>query len=164
MSMTALAAGMLMAAYFLLLYAGVGLIQEKQFFGSAPKEVFDAVPARKKERLRGARLLGWFVALLAILLFAGAVVLAAWDGVRNGLGFWRFFVRFLAMLYIMELYDIGFFDWVLLCHSNFFPHFYPEVKGVVGPQLFGYNKKTHALHFALYVPVSAAMAGICLLF
>ena len=102
--------------------------------------------------------------LLAILLFAGAVVLAAWDGVRNGLGFWRFFVRFLAMLYIMELYDIGFFDWVLLCHSNFFPHFYPEVKGVVGPQLFGYNKKTHALHFALYVPVSAAMAGICLLF
>ena len=85
MSMTALAAGMLMAAYFLLLYAGVGLIQEKRFFGSAPKEVFDAVPARKKERLRGARLLGWFVALLAILLFAGAVVLAAWDGVRNGL-------------------------------------------------------------------------------
>ena len=72
-------------------------------------------------------------------------------------------MRFLAMLYIMELYDIGFFDWVLLCHSNFFPHFYPEVKGVVGPQLFGYIKKTHALHFALYVPVSAAMAGLCLL-
>ena len=152
MGMTALAAGMLMAAYFLLPYAGGGLIQEKRFFGSVPKEVFDAVPARKKERFRGAR------------LFAGAVVLAAWDGVRKGFGFWRFFVRFLAMLYIMELYDIGFFDWVLLCHSNFFPHFYPEVKGVVGPQLFGYNKKTHALHFALYVPVSAAMAGICLLF
>lgn len=87
MGMTALAAGMLMAAYFLLLYAGVGLIQEKRFFGSAPKEVFDAVPARKKERFCGARLLGWFVALLAILLFAGAVVLAAWDGVRNGFGF-----------------------------------------------------------------------------
>ena len=40
----------------------------------------------------------------------------------------------------MEVYDILFFDWVLLCHSNFFPYFYPEVKGIVGPQLFGYNK------------------------
>ena len=149
-----------MAAYFLLLYAGVGLIQEKCFFGSAPKEVFDAVPAQKEGRFRGARLLGWAAAGIAMLLFAGAIVLAAWDGVRNGFGFWKFFARFLIMLYAMELYDIGFFDWVLLCHSNFFPHFYPEVKGVVGPQLFGYNKKTHAL----YVPVSAAMAGICLLF
>ena len=76
MGMTALAAGMLMAAYFLLLYAGVGLIQEKRFFGSAPKEVFDAAPPRKEERFRGARLLGWFVALLAILLFAGAIASA----------------------------------------------------------------------------------------
>ena len=39
----------------------------------------------------------------------------------------------------MEAYDILFFDWVLLCHSNFFPHFYPEVKGIAAPQLFGYN-------------------------
>ena len=143
---------------------GVGLIQEKRFFGSAPKEVFDAVPAQKEGRFRGARLLGWAAAGIAMLLFAGAIVLAAWDGVRNGFGFWKFFARFLIMLYAMELYDIGFFDWVLLCHSNFFPHFYPEVKGVVGLQLFGYNKKTHALHFALYAPVSAAMAGIGLLF
>ena len=164
MGMTVLAALMLMAAYFLLLYAGVGLIQDKRFFGSAPKTVFDAVPAQKAERFRGAHLLGWLVAALAVLLFAGAAVLAAWDGVRNGFGFWGFFVRFLVMLYAMELYDIGFFDWVLLCHSNFFPHFYPEVKGVVVPQLFGYNKKTHLLHFALYVPLSAAIAGICLLF
>lgn len=47
----------------------------------------------------------------------------------------------------MEAYDILFFDWVLLCHSNFFPHFYPEVKGIVGPQLFGYNKKRTSCTF-----------------
>lgn len=41
----------------------------------------------------------------------------------------------------MAAYDILFFDWVLLCHSNFFPHFYPEIKGIAAPQLFGYNKK-----------------------
>lgn len=26
----------------------------------------------------------------------------------------------------------------------------PEVKDVVGPHLFGYNKKTHIMHFIIY--------------
>ena len=154
---------MIMAAYFLLLYAGVGLIQDKRFFGSAPKENLAAIPEQKAERFRGAHALGWCIGVFAILLFLAAAVLAAWDGIRNGFDFGRFFVRFLVMLYLMELYDILFFDWVLLCHSNFFPHFYPELKGIVGPQQFGYNKKSHLLHFALYLPLSAALAGLCTL-
>lgn len=42
MKITLLASFLVMAAYFLLLYAGVGLIQEKKFFSSAPREVFAA--------------------------------------------------------------------------------------------------------------------------
>ena len=42
--------------------------------------------------------------------------------------------------------------------------FYPEVKGIVGPQLFGYNKKAHLTHFLLYIPLSAALAWVCTLF
>ncbi len=68
------------------------------------------------------------------------------------------------MLYGMELYDILFFDWVLLCHSNFFPRYYPELKGIVGPQQFGYNKKAHIVHFLLYLPVCAALAELCSIF
>ena len=71
-----------------------------------------------KERFPGAHILGWVIVGIAILLFLAAV----WDGVRNGFGFLDFFVRFLAVFYAMEIYDIIFFDWVLLCHSNFFPH------------------------------------------
>ena len=37
MKVTVLAALMVFAAYFLLLYAGVGFLQDKRFFGSAPK-------------------------------------------------------------------------------------------------------------------------------
>ena len=58
------------------------------------------------------------------------------------------------------LNDILFFDWVLLCHSNFFPRFYPELKGVVGPHMFGYNKKQHALHFVAYIPACAVAAWL----
>ena len=163
MAITILATALICAAYFLILYAGVGFIQDKRFFGSAPKENLAAIPD-KKERFRGAHAIGWTLAVFAVLLFAGAFVLAAWDSIRNELPFLRVFARFLAMLYIMEIYDIAFFDWVLLSHSNFFPHFYPELKGVVGPHQFGYNKKTHLLHFLLYIPASAAIAGLCMLF
>lgn len=100
---------------------------------------------------------------IAILLFLSAAALSVWDGIRNGFGFLKFFTRFLIVLYAMEVYDIVFFDWVLLCHSNFFPHFYPELKGVVGPHMFGYNKTTHIRHFVIYIPASAAAAWLCTL-
>ena len=163
MRVTIAAMAMVFLTYFLVLYGGVGLIQDKRFFSSAPKENLAAIPDRK-ERFRGAHILGWAVELAALLLFAAAAVLVIRDGIRQDFGFQRFFARFVILLYGIELYDIVFFDWFLLCHSNFFPHFYPELKGIVGPQMFGYNKKTHLLHFVLYLPVSAAAAWLCTAF
>jgi hypothetical protein len=55
-----LAAILLMAAYFLVLYGGVGFIQDKRFFSSASKEILDAIPD-KKERFRGAHIIGWII-------------------------------------------------------------------------------------------------------
>lgn len=162
MKITIIAALMIFLAYFLILYGGVGFIQDKRFFSSAPKENLAAIPDRK-ERFPGAHAVGWVIEGIAILLFLGAAALSVWDGVRNDFGFLRFFVRFLGMLYAMEIYDILFFDWVLLCHSGFFPHFYPELKDVVGPHMFGYNKRTHILHFVIYLPACAAAAWLCTL-
>lgn len=42
--MTILAMLTIMAAYFLLLYAGVGLIQDKRFFGSARRKIWMRSP------------------------------------------------------------------------------------------------------------------------
>ena len=162
MEITMISAVIVMAAYFLLLYGVVGFVQDKRFFGSAPKENLAAIPD-KKERFPGAHMIGWVIIAVALLLFVGALALAVWDGVKHDFGFWPFFGRFLTILYLMELYDILFFDWYLLCRSNFFPHFYPELKGVVGPHMFGYNKKQHITHFILYIPASAAIALFCML-
>lgn len=163
MAITILLTLQLMAAYFLILYAGVGFIQDKRFFSSAPKENLEAIPD-KKERFPGAHVIGWIIGIIAISMFLGAFVLSAWDGIKKDYDFLHCFARFLAVLYVMEIYDILFFDWFLLCHSNFFPHFYPELKGIVGPQQFGYNKKTHIIHFLIYIPISAALAWVCTLF
>ena len=83
MAITLLASLIIMAAYFLLLYGGVGFIQDKRFFASAPQENLAAIPDRK-ERFRGAH-------------------------------------------------------------------------------MFGYNKRTHLIHFAIYLPASAAAAALCTL-
>ena len=51
MGITILSTVIIMVAYFLVLYGGVGFIQDKRFFSSAPKENLDAIPD-KKERFR----------------------------------------------------------------------------------------------------------------
>lgn len=160
MLITVICAVMMMAGLFIMLYAGVALIQDKRFFTSAPKEVQAAVQPRD-ERFPGAHALGWCLIALSFTLFIGAVVLGGWDGIRNGFPYWKFLVRFTAMLWLLKAYDIMFFDFVLLCRSSFFPRFYPETKPALGPHLFGYNKKTHILHIVLSPAVAAALAGIC---
>ena len=89
---------------------------------------------------------------------------ACYDGIRNGYSFMQIFVRLLIMLWGLKAFDIIVFDWILLCNSGFFPHFYPEVKEVLGPHLFGYNQKEHLTHIILSVPVSLILAAICTLF
>jgi len=162
MGITMIAILMIMLGYFLILYGGVAFIQDKRFFGSAPKEYLEVIPD-KKERFRGAHVIGWIIIAVALLLFIGAAVLAGWDGIRKDFTYLQFFVRFLVMLYAMEIYDILFFDWVLLCHSNFFPRYYPELVGAARSLQFGYNKKSHILHFVLYIPACAVIAWICMM-
>lgn len=76
MKITIIATLMLMAAYFLVLYGAVGFIQDKRFFSSAPKENLAAIHD-KKERFRGAHIIGWLIEGIAVLMFIGAAVLAA---------------------------------------------------------------------------------------
>lgn len=48
MAVTLVSAVMVMAAYFLLLYAVVGFIQDKKFFSTAPKENLAVIPDKKE--------------------------------------------------------------------------------------------------------------------
>ncbi len=164
MILTILLSVLMMAGLFLMLLSGIGFIQDKRFFTSAPQEVQDVVKARQ-ERFPGAHMLGWIMAVLSLLMMGGAIVIGAADGIREGFGFCQFFMRFLIMLLLLKAFDILFFDWVLLCNAgfNFFPHFYPETEAVLGRHLFGYNVKTHLLHVMLFLPASALLAWLCTL-
>ena len=91
-----------------------------------------------------------------------AVVYGAWDGIRNGFGFWQFFARFLILFWGQKVFDIAVFDWFLLCHSGFYPHYFPEIREVVGPHLFGYNWKSHLIEIISHLIVSALLSVICM--
>ena len=56
------------------------------------------------------------------------------------------------------------FDNRIHIHQIRYPHFYPETKEIVSPKLFGFNKKTHSGRFLIYLPVSAVLSLICLIF
>lgn len=73
MAITAVSILIIMAAYFLL-YGAVGFIQDKRFFSSAPMENLDAIPDMKEERFRGAHIAGWCIVILALVMFAGALI------------------------------------------------------------------------------------------
>ena len=162
MLVTVILSLVLMAGLFLMLWSAVAFIQDKRFFTSAPKDVQAAVRPRA-ERFPGAHRLGWRLMILAIALMVFALLYAGLDGVEKGFGFWQHFTRYLIMLLALKAFDILFFDLVLLCHSNFFPHYYPEVKGIVGPHQFGYNWREHLLMIVLSPVAAAALAGLCIL-
>lgn len=162
MIITIISLVMIMVGYFLLLFGAVAFIQNKKFFKSAPKEIYDIIP-ETRTRFKGAHQIGWVIVVIGILFFLGAFVLGIVDGIMKDLVYWELFLRFLTMLYGMEIYDIFFFDFILLCHSSFYPHYFPECKELVGPHLFGFNWKTHLLHFVMYLPVVALLSLFCVL-
>ncbi|MDO5714846.1 MAG: hypothetical protein Q4Q07_10475 [Tissierellia bacterium] len=109
---------MMMVGLFLLLWAGVGLIQNKRFFSTAPIEVLEVL-GDKKERFKGQHVLGYILGVIAILLMLGSIVIGAVNGIRNGFTLNQLFLRFLIIFLLTKAFDIIFFDWILLCNRGF---------------------------------------------
>ena len=107
MYMTILLAVIMMIGLFLLLWAGVGFIQNKKFFSSCPKEVFDVIESKEK-RFRGQSLVGWILAIIAILFMGSSIIVGAVDGVQNNFTYIQFFIRFLMILLLLKAFDIVF--------------------------------------------------------
>ena len=157
MLLTLLLSLIFILAVCILLYAAVGLIQNKKLFTTAPKDI-QAAAADHPERFPGAHVLGWKLAILALLLMIGTFVYGGWDGVQSGFSFWQHFFRFAVMLYLWKVFDIVCLDWLLLTKSHFFQHFYPETEGCEGYHSFGFNRKGQIIRLAVFPFVAALMA------
>ena len=153
----------LMAAFFLMLFAAVALVQDRRFFKTAPRDIQAAI-LEHKEPFCGARAIGWTLLTISVLLFPAAFLYGAWDGLRHDFSFWQFAGRFLAMLYLLKAFDIIFFDWFLITKSHFFQHYYPETEGCAGYHQFGFNRKEQLARIIVFPFVALFAAWICTLF
>lgn len=128
--------------------------------------LYDLVPAMCRldytmSEESGARMTGWILLVIIVLLFPAAFLYGAWDGLQHGFTFWQFAGRFLAMLYLMKAFDIIFLDWFLLTKSRFFQHYYPETKGCAGYHQFGFNRREQLARIIVFTFI--ALAWICIL-
>ena len=153
------------AAITLMLISVVAFIQEKKFFSSAPKEAQELIIPRDKELFYGARIFGWILMIMSMIMIAGVGVVSIWDGFRSDFSFLQFFLRFVMIFTIYKIYDMIFFDYFLLCKFGFFQHYFPEVGSVYNNRKYGYNIKSQLLKLLVIFPAASALAAwICTLF
>ena len=165
MLLTVFLAIILCGAITLLLISAVAFIQDRKFFSSAPKEALEVLVPREKELFYGARVMGWVLLILAVLMILGVGVISIWEGFKSGYSFIQFFLRFVLIFTIYKAYDMIFFDWFLLCKFHFFQHYYPEVESVYSGRKYGYNLKSQLLKLLVIFPAASALAAwICTLF
>lgn len=166
MALTLLLTFICIAGVFLMLFAAVAFIQDKRFFGTAPKDVQERVLIHE-ERFPGMHILGYVLCIAAIAMIAGSVIIAVWDGIKRNYGFLQFFIRFMIMLEGYKIWDMLFLDNYLLTKSNFFKHYYPETEGCESLKKSGchlYNFKEQILKLLVVFPlVSLAIAELCVL-
>jgi len=153
------------AAISLMLLSAVAFIQDICFFSSAPKEAQEVLKPRNNELFYGARIIGWTLMILSMLMIAGVGVIAIWDGLRSDYTFWKFFLRFVFIFTVYKAYDMICFDWFLLCRFRFFQYYFPETEGVYNGRKYGFNLKSQLLKLLVIFPAASALAAwICSLF
>ena len=153
-------------AISLMLISAIAFIQDTRFFSSAPKEARDVLIPRDRELFYGARVIGWVLMAFSLLMIIGALVVAVWDGLRNGFTFLQFFTRFLTMFTVYKIYDMIFFDYFLLMKFHFFQYYYPEVESVFADpnRKYGFNIKSQLVKLIVVFPaISTLIAWICTL-
>lgn len=152
------------AAISLMLLSAVAFVQNEKFFSSAPKEGREAVLPRPKELFYGARIIGWTLMILSLLMIAGVGVISIWDGFRSGFTFFQFFLRFVSIFTIYKIYDMVCFDYFLLMKFKFFQFYYPEIESAYENRKYGYNIKSQLLKLLVIFPAASALAAwICTL-
>lgn len=95
-----------------------------------------------------------FVGVIAVLIWAGV------DVVESRLSFWEAFLRFLIITEGYKLFDIIFFDYLMLTKLKLPVKLYPETAGAKGYDNFGFNAKSQITKLVLFFLISLIPAYI----
>lgn len=126
----------------------------------APQDIQEVVK-EMPDQPQWKNILGMVLFILIVLCIIGTFLWGGWDAVRTDMNFWQTFLRFVIMLEGYKLYDIVFFDYLMLTRMHFIEKLYPSLKGAKGFDSFGFNAKSQLRDIVIFPLISAAFAAIC---
>jgi len=131
------------------------------------KLIIKTAPLDVQERLSGRpdapawkTALGIVICLCLLLGIAAVLVYAGFDAVRSHMGFWQIFLRFFILFAGYKLFDMFFFDYLLLTKMNVYQKFFPEVAGCRSMEKFGFNLKSQLLKLAAFTAAALIVAAV----
>lgn len=101
--------------------------------------------------------------VIMLLGFVGVIAVLIWaevDVVESRLSFWEAFLRFLIITEGYKLFDIIFFDYLMLTKLKLPVKLYPETAGAKGYDNFGFNAKSQVTKLVLFFLISLILAYI----
>lgn len=142
------------------LVIGAGTLPAKVVMKTMPRQLQEATKEHPNPPI-WKMVIGYGTYLICILTALGVFIFAGYDAVKQDMGFVGIFLRYMIMFFGFKVFDIIALDWWLITKSQFFQHFFPETKGNIGYQSFGFNKKEQLAQILAFPIVSAVIAGIC---
>ena len=74
---------------------------------------------------KSKQMLAYLIFAVFIIAMIGGIIYIGMDGIRNGCGFWKLTLRFIAMLYINKAFDILVQDQWLVMTVGFYKKNFP---------------------------------------
>lgn len=74
---------------------------------------------------KSKQMLAYLIFAVFIIAMIGGIIYIGMDGIRNGCGFWKLTLRFMAMLYINKAFDILVQDQWLVMTVGFYKKNFP---------------------------------------
>ena len=159
MGLTILLTLIMMALLWLMIWSATVTLPYKGLIKNFPKDVQERLEPRLSELPMSAkRVAGWAALLLILAMMIGVFIWGGLDGIKQGYGFGRLFVRFLIIGFGVKAFDIIGLDYFLLTKTHFFQHYFPETEGCAGWQDFGYNRKQQ-LGQIVTIPFACALTS-----
>ena len=125
MGLTFLLALIMMALLWLMIWSATVTLPYKGLIKNFPKDVQERLEPRLSELPMSAkRVAGWAALLLILAMMIGVFIWGGLDGIKQGYGFGRLFVRFLIIGFGVKAFDIIGLDYFLLTKTHFFQHYF----------------------------------------
>ena len=126
----------------------------------APEDIKEKVQKYHRDYPKWVSIVGFILLALEVAAVILVFVYGGYDAHKNNLEFTEIFIRYLMLLDGYKLFDMFFFDYVMLTKLNILPKLFPETEGCKGYDSFGFNAKSQVAKLCIFALVAAVIAFI----